>query len=80
MRHLVGLLRRGGVLGVSLRLAWVNGQPGAVAHDAEGRVVSVFALDIADGIVQAIRAVVNPDKLGHLGPVSDLARLPESES
>ena len=79
MRHLVGLLRRGRVLGVSLRLAWVNGQPGAVAHDAEGRVVSVFALDIADGIVQAIRAVVNPDKLGHLGPVSDLARLPESE-
>ncbi len=79
MRHLVGLLRRGRVLGVSLRLAWVNCQPGAVAHDAEGRVVSVFALDIADGIVQAIRAVVNPDKLGHLGPVSDLARLPESE-
>jgi RNA polymerase sigma factor (sigma-70 family) len=79
MRHLVALLRRGRVLGVSLRLAWVNGQPGAVAHDAEGRVVSVFALDIADGIVQAIRAVVNPDKLGHLGPVSDLARLPESE-
>jgi RNA polymerase sigma factor (sigma-70 family) len=80
MRHLVSLLRRGRVLGVSLRLAWVNGQPGAVAHDAEGRVVSVFALDIADGIVRAIRAVVNPDKLGHLGPVSDLARLPESES
>jgi hypothetical protein len=24
--------------------------------------------------------VVNPDKLGHLGPVSDLARLPENES
>jgi RNA polymerase sigma-70 factor (ECF subfamily) len=75
-RHLAGLLRRGRVLGVSLRLAWVNGQPGAVAYDAGGRVVSVFALDIADGIVQAIRAVVNPDKLGHLGPVSDLARLP----
>ena len=79
-RHLVGLFRRGRVLGVSLRLAWVNGQPGAVAYDAEGRVVSVFALDVADGMVQAIRAVVNPDKLGHIGPVSDLARLPENES
>jgi len=78
-RHLAGLFRRGRVLGVSLRLAWVNGQPGAVAYDAEGRVVSVFALDFADGLVQAIRAVVNPDKLGHLGPVSDLARLPEKE-
>ena len=80
MRHLVGLFRRARVLGVSLRLAWVNGQPGAVAHDAGGRVVSVFALDVADGMVQAIRAVVNPDKLGHIGPVSDLARLPENES
>jgi RNA polymerase sigma-70 factor (ECF subfamily) len=80
MRNLVGLFRRGRALGVSLRLAWVNGQPGAVAHDAEGRVLSVFALDIADGMVQAIRAVVNPDKLGHIGPVSDLARLPQNES
>jgi len=77
-RHLVGLLRRGRVLGVSLRLAWVNGQPGAVAYDTEGRVISVFALDIADGMIQAIRAVVNPDKLGHIGPVSDLARRPET--
>jgi hypothetical protein len=33
-------------------------------------------LDVADGVVQAIRAVVNPDKLGHIGPVSDVARLP----
>jgi ketosteroid isomerase-like protein len=79
MRQLVGLFRRGRVLGVSLRLAWVNGQPGAVVYDAEGRVLSVFALDVADGVVQAIRAVVNPDKLGHIGPVSDLARLPENE-
>jgi RNA polymerase sigma-70 factor (TIGR02957 family) len=78
-RLLAGLFRRGRMLGVSLRLAWVNGQPGAVAYDAEGRVVSVFALDFAEGLVQAIRAVVNPDKLGHLGPVSDLARLPEKE-
>lgn len=78
-RHLTGLFRRGRKLGFSVRLAWVNGQPGAVAHDAEGRVLSVFALEIADGMVQAIRAVVNPDKLGHIGPVSDLARLPDRD-
>jgi len=77
IRLLVGLLRRGRSLGVSLRLAWVNGQPGAVMYDAEGRVVSVFELDVADGIVQSIHSVVNPDKLGHIGPVSDVARLPE---
>ncbi|HEV8276139.1 MAG TPA: RNA polymerase sigma factor SigJ [Streptosporangiaceae bacterium] len=79
MRLLVGLLRRGRTLGASLRLAWVNGQPGAVMYDAEGRVVSVVELDVADGVVQAIRSVVNPDKLGHIGPVSDVARLPEKE-
>jgi RNA polymerase sigma-70 factor (TIGR02957 family) len=79
IRLLVGLFRRGRILGASLRLAWVNGQPGAVTYDAEGRVVNVFELDVADGVVQTIRSVVNPDKLGHIGPVSDLARLPESE-
>jgi hypothetical protein len=42
-------------------------------------VVSVVQLDVADGVVQTIRAVVNPDKLGHLGPVSDVARLPEKK-
>jgi RNA polymerase sigma-70 factor (ECF subfamily) len=79
LRLLAGLFRRGLALGASYRLAWVNGQPGAVTLDGEGRVVNVFSLDIADGMVQTIRSVVNPDKLGHLGPVSDLARLPESE-
>jgi RNA polymerase sigma factor (sigma-70 family) len=77
LRLVGGIFRRGRALGGSVRLAWVNGQPGAVAYDAEGRVISVFALDIADGLVQAIRSVVNPDKLGHLGPVSDVARLPD---
>jgi ketosteroid isomerase-like protein len=78
-RLLAGLFRRGRSLGTSLRLAWVNGQPGAVGYDAAGRVVGVVELDVADGVVQAIRAVANPDKLGHLGPVSDMARLPEKE-
>jgi RNA polymerase sigma-70 factor (ECF subfamily) len=76
MRLLAGLFRRGRVIGVSLRLAWVNGQPGAVLHDADGLVISVIGLDVADGVVQAIHSVVNPDKLAHLGPVSDAARLP----
>jgi len=79
MRLLAGLFRRGRTLGASLRLAWVNGQPGAVLYDAEGRVVSVAELDVADGVVQTVRFVANPDKLGHLGPVSDLARRPEKE-
>jgi len=81
-RMLVSLLRRARILGASLRLAWVNGQPGAVLYDAEGRVVSVIELDIGPNghgsdVVQTMHAVVNPDKLAHLGPVSDVARLPE---
>jgi RNA polymerase sigma-70 factor (ECF subfamily) len=76
---LAGLFRRGRSLGTSLRLAWVNGQPGAVGYDAAGRVFCVFELEVADGLVQAIRGVVNPDKLRHIGPVSDVARLPEKE-
>jgi RNA polymerase sigma-70 factor, ECF subfamily len=53
----------------------VNGQPGAISCDPEGRVISVFALEIAEGRVQGIRSVVNPDKLRHLGPVADLGEL-----
>ena len=52
----------------------VNGQPGWIAHDGDGAVIVVMALDIAGGQVTAIRSIVNPDKLAHLGPVSDRAR------
>jgi len=78
-RHLINVLRLGRSLGISFRLAWVNGRPGAVLYDAAGRVASVIELDVADGVIQAIHAVVNPDKLGHIGPVSDVARLPEKD-
>jgi RNA polymerase sigma-70 factor (ECF subfamily) len=71
-RFLLGLFRRAQKEGTYAVPTVVNGQPGAVVYDSEGRVASVFALDIADGQVQAIRSVVNPDKLQHLGPVSDL--------
>lgn len=30
-----------------------------------------MALDVVDGRVQSIQAVLNPDKLRHLGPVAD---------
>ena len=79
-RLIGGLFRRGRFVGASYRLAWVNGQPGAVTYDARGLIVNVFELEIADGVVATIRSVVNPDKLGHLGPVSDLARLPGGET
>jgi RNA polymerase sigma-70 factor, ECF subfamily len=72
-RLLLGLYRRAPKMGVRLEPAYVNGQPGAVTYDPQDRVVNVFALDIADGRVQTIRSILNPDKLHHLGPVSDAA-------
>ncbi|MER5427563.1 RNA polymerase sigma-70 factor [Streptomyces sp. NPDC002588] len=49
----------------------INGQPGAVFRDRDGRVLHTLALDVLDGQIQAIRSVINPDKLAHLGPVAD---------
>ncbi len=55
--------RRGGY---GIRPAWVNHQPGFVITDPQGRVDAVWALDVADGLVQSLHIVRNPDKLGHL--------------
>ena len=66
-RLLLGGLARGEQLGVrGVSYVDVNGQPGAVFVDAEDRPVVAVSLDIADGLVQTVRAVGNPDKLQHL--------------
>jgi RNA polymerase sigma-70 factor (ECF subfamily) len=70
------MFAKGRVLGVRLKAVDVNGQPGAMFFDAEDRLINVMAVDIADGVVYCVRSIVNPDKLGHLGPLSDLTRLP----
>src|SRR5215211_6519334 len=49
----------------------VNGQPGAVLRDRDGKVAGTLTLDVLGGRIQTIRSVVNPDKLGHVGPVAD---------
>jgi hypothetical protein len=36
-----------------------------------GRLLGALCVDIADGQVQTVRSIVNPDKLRHLGPVTD---------
>jgi hypothetical protein len=55
--------------------AVVNGQPGAEYRDSAGNVFGVMSLDIAEGQIQTIRSIVNPEKLGHLGPVGDTKEL-----
>ncbi|MFJ8111206.1 RNA polymerase sigma-70 factor [Streptomyces sp. NPDC096132] len=49
----------------------INGRPGAIFRDRDGRVLHIIALDMLEGRIQTIRSVINPDKLGHLGPVAD---------
>ncbi|WP_431045589.1 RNA polymerase sigma-70 factor [Streptomyces sp. P1-3] len=49
----------------------VNGQPGAIFRDRDGKVLNTMALDVLDGQIQTIRSVINPEKLGHVGPVAD---------
>ena len=57
-------------LGASLRAAWVNGQPGVLARDADGDLIAVIVFDVLGGQVLAIRTIANPEKLRHLGPIS----------
>ena len=61
--------------GFTLAPTTVNGRPGAIARTSDGRVASVIALDIAEGQIQTVRSIVNPDKLTHLGPVANLKEL-----
>jgi RNA polymerase sigma-70 factor, ECF subfamily len=56
---------------VGLEPREVNGQPGAIFRDRDGKVLFTLALDALDGQIQTIRSVSNPDKLAHLGPVAD---------
>ena len=58
-------------IGGSFERRVVNGQPGAIFRDRNGLVLNTWALDIQGGRVQAIRTVLNPDKLAHLGTVAD---------
>ena len=71
-RLLAGWFELARALGAQLRRVVVNGQPGLVVQSPAGEVASVLALDIADGQVQTVRSIVNPDKLRHLGPVADV--------
>jgi RNA polymerase sigma-70 factor (ECF subfamily) len=55
---------RAGVVG--MRSVEINGQPGAVFIDADGRPIAAVSLDIVDDQVQTVHAVSNPEKLRHL--------------
>lgn len=68
LRSLSNLVRR---YGLQIDPVPVNGQPGATVRDQRGLLLNVLSLDIADGQVQTVRSIINPDKLRHLGPLLD---------
>jgi RNA polymerase sigma-70 factor (ECF subfamily) len=61
--------------GLRIRVTEVNGEPGVMLIDAQDRPAGVMGLDIADGQIQTIHSIVNPDKLRHIHRVSDLGLL-----
>ena len=69
---MVGMLAEVARLSGSVETTELNGQPGVMFVDEEGRIAAVMSLEIADGVVQTIRGITNPDKLAHLGRVADL--------
>jgi RNA polymerase sigma-70 factor (TIGR02957 family) len=70
----LGALNR---FGITWRREDVNGQPGSLFIDRDGRLIAVMSLDVAEGQIQGVNSIINPDKLRHLGPLADLAALRE---
>jgi len=69
---MAGTFTQASDVGASLQPTHINGQPGVMFLDEEGHIGAVMSIEIADGVIQTIRGVTNPDKLAHLGPVADL--------
>jgi RNA polymerase sigma-70 factor (ECF subfamily) len=74
-RLLTGMGRHAQQSGVRIERTEINGQPGAKFLDPSGRLMWVMTLDVADGVVQTVRSIINPDKLRHLGPLADVRAL-----
>jgi RNA polymerase sigma factor (sigma-70 family) len=71
-RTMLAWARLGRDAGGSLQPLTVNGGPGALVWDAEGQLLAVWALDIADGAIRGIASIVNPDKLRHIATVGSM--------
>jgi RNA polymerase sigma-70 factor (TIGR02957 family) len=72
LRGFARVAERFGIVGT--RVVEVNGEPGVITLDAEGKLISVIAVEFSGDRIQSIDSIVNPEKLAHLGPLSDLPR------
>jgi RNA polymerase sigma-70 factor (ECF subfamily) len=62
--------------GLVLEPVVVNGGPGFRSVERDGRLANIVGLDVSGGRITRIHSMLNPDKLGHLGPLSDVALRP----
>jgi RNA polymerase sigma-70 factor (ECF subfamily) len=73
-KALIGWGRQAHAHGLMRRPALVNGDPGLVFQDANGGAVWVAGLEVLDGVVVAVRSILNPDKLAHIPAGSGRSR------
>ncbi|MEU0740247.1 RNA polymerase sigma factor SigJ [Streptomyces sp. NPDC006134] len=64
-RFILGAARKGGVSDATFRFLELNGGPAALVLSG-GKPDSVFQMEVADGRIQAVYIIRNPDKLGSL--------------
>jgi len=77
-RALLGFARMAAEWGLRLHPVWVNGGPGLRSVAPDGRLVNIVGLDVSGGVITGMYSILNPDKLAHLGPVSDVALRPSA--
>ena len=65
-KALIGWGRQARERGLVHRRVLVNGEPGLVFYEPGGSALWVAALEIAEGVVVAVRSILNPDKLTHV--------------
>jgi RNA polymerase sigma-70 factor (ECF subfamily) len=71
-RTLLAWARMGVRFGGAIQPVTVNGGPGALIADGDGRLIGVWALDIGADGVHGVASIVNPEKLRHLGQVGSI--------
>jgi len=65
-RFLFGAIQKSVPANVRTRLEEINGQPSVIYSPADGRAGCVVTFDIANGVIQNIYVVTNPEKLRFL--------------
>ena len=58
--------------GFTVRRTQVNGRPGLIGYFGDGSPQNVATLDVAEGEIQALRLVLNPEKLGSVPSLEQL--------